>query len=97
MAKRKQPWVSPLLLVAWVYRENRSGLESDLQRLGIWAGYGIGRDDVFRGFAFVGDLAEADVFELRPDQADGNDCEEGNEKQCGRAGNGSLAGDSEKV
>ena len=73
------------------------GLESDLQRLGIWAGYGIGRDYVFRGFAFVGDLAEADVFELRPDQADGNDCEEGDEKQCGRAGNGSLAGDSEKV
>lgn len=46
--------------------------------------------------AFVGDFAEADVFELGPDEADGNDAEEGDEEKGGGAGGGGLWGDVEE-
>ncbi len=47
--------------------------------------------------AFMGDFAEADVFNLGPGEADGDDAEEGNDEEHGGAGGGGFRGGSVKA
>ena len=66
-----------------------------LWRFVICGGGRLGGDVFGLFFAFMGDLAQADVLELRPDQADGDDAEEGDQKQRRGAGRGGF-GDAPK-
>src|ERR1700739_2549556 len=55
---------------------------------------GLVDGNFFGYFAFVGDLAQADVFEARPDESDGDDTEKDAQQDSGRASDGSFSADS---